>query len=276
MTPLLTPYEQTQLHGIKVWLHHHETPLSQALATALHPLEENLIHRIPRELIEQLHQACDQLTDDWQSDWAFLQKYLTKAKTWEDLRDGELTACDRIARDIQKIAQGKAALEAGFTSLLEGLGEVANVGLMILLSLTMIQRMGLAYGFPPDTPARKGCIWGILALSLADSPEERQRLLQRMARSQSDLYQAAVTQLLDKSVEDAAEESTSALLERILVAFAAELGGEAIPVIGTLLGIRASTELMQSVGETAQRAWQLRWLVYHQKLIPQPAPNLIP
>lgn len=276
MTPLLTPYEQKQLRAIQIWLHHHKSPFSQALATALHPLKDTLIHSIPAELIEQLHQACDQLTANWQGDWAFLQKYLTKAKTWADLRDGDLETCDRIAGDIQHIAQGKAALEAGFTSLLEGLGEIANVGLMILLSLTMIQRMGLAYGFPPDTPARKGCIWGILALSLADSPEERQRLLQRMARSQSDLYQAAVTQLLDKSIEDAAEESTSALLARILVAFTAELGGEAIPVIGTFLGIRASTELIQSVGETAHRAWQLRWLVYHQKLIPQPAPNLIP
>ncbi len=276
MKMLLTPYELKQIQAIQTWLNHHENPFAQAWNSALHPLEASLVQSIPPELSQKLHQSCNQLTDNWLDDWHYLQTHLTSAKTWQELRHGPLETCDRLAQDVQNIAVGTAAVEAGLTSLAEGLGEIANVGLMILLSLTVVQRVGLAYGFPPNTPARKNYLWGILALTMASSPEERLGLLKRMAQAESDLYQAAVTEFLSESVEDVAEESTQALLERLLVIFTAELGGEVIPVIGTLWSITASEHLIQSLGTTAQYVWQLRWLLHRETQRVHSPPNLVP
>lgn len=256
-----TDYEQAQTARIQAWLDHQDPNLSSVLSSALAPVEKSVEALIPHEALDLLRQACDCLTLNWQLDWQMIQP-LANSKNWSDLAHGSLQTCDDLVQKVTLLAGGTAIVEGILDSFLEGLGPLADTGLGLLLALHTIQRVGLCYGLAPDSPTKQQIHWGILATSLATTPQARRQAIAATLALEQKSADHALTHILEENANATVEESiTEPMFEQILRILSEDFSGAMIPVVGSVFGAIAEEQFIFNVSEAAQRLYQVRWLI---------------
>ncbi|MDG2992187.1 EcsC family protein [Candidatus Synechococcus calcipolaris G9] len=256
-----TDYEQTQTSKIQDWLDHQDVNFTKVISGALAPLETSIESLIPHQPLILLRQACDRLTANWHLNWLLIQPF-APGKDYSDLRHGSLETCDRLAEKVTFMAEGTAVIDGIIDSFAEGLGPLADTGLGLLLALQTIQRIGLCYGFAPDSDINENVNWGILATSLAPTPQARRQAISATLALEQESADHALSHLLEETTTATVEESvTEPMFEQIIMTLSEDFSGAIIPVVGSVLGAIAEEKFIYNVSETAQRMFQVRWLL---------------
>jgi len=260
----LNEYEHSQLHAIRHWLTHNAVGMpSIAASRAITPL-------LPSQGLRVLRATCDRLLGSADQEWAHLKTQLGRQlaadhleiRDWQDLQQQPLQVCDRLQARVQAIALGSATLEGLLTAPLEGVGELADVALALLLGLKTIQHVGLCYGFGAATPLEQEMVWGTLATSFATTALERQHTLGSLLVRDPELVRETVAELLtDTALETLTDTTAEAVFERAIIHLSEELSGELVPLVGVVLGVVANEQFATQVATTARYVYQLRWLL---------------
>ena len=262
----LTPYEQKQIEAIADWRTREPGLLTTFGAKLLTPVKALGDRLMPAAIVDQALALCEKFAAYRQTDWEKLKPEARVEKP-ADLQQACLETCDRLAQQVEDQALVLASAEGGIAGVFEEVGELTEIPLSIVLAVRTIHKIGLCYGYASSGQHEQLFAWSILAVSTAQTPQERRQAFSAFYHCQQQLYRQAFDQILEETLETGAFDALRQAVFRQAIAYLAEdLSGDDIPVVGILLGAAANRSFLAGIGESARRAFQLRWLLANHKL----------
>jgi hypothetical protein len=263
--PSLTPYEVQQAARIADWKGRRPGLVKRSLATLKAPLDRLFEKTVPaadaRRMLTRLHRAAD-----WQHGHDAIAERLG-IENFSVLRDGPLERCDSLVKKVKDLGRRVITSE----SLLANAGGIATELLELpaelMLALRAVHRVAACYGYQLTAPQDDTLVLAMIGISLLDSPEERlraRRLIRELEEGkcrpgdEEQLTEIAQSRIEDELGEELADQIGSTLVE--------EKFGEAIPLLGAVVGVVLDNAFISGVEEAAQRVFQERWLREHGKL----------
>ncbi|WP_157966446.1 EcsC family protein [Oceanibium sediminis] len=211
---------------------------------------------IPAEMVE-----AALLSADWAAGAS-----IRKAAITHDFAD--LTACEEAAADIRRWALGYAVTGGGAAGAFGLLGLAVDVPATITLALRTVRLTGLCYGFGADSRAEKVFILDVLGLAGANSRDERQQAIARLAREQADMAPDTWTKIVRLSGQSA---GSLAATRRVAATLGVNLStrkmAQLAPVIGAAVGASVNAAFQNDVAAAARFAYRNRWLAENEALI---------
>jgi len=266
ISTFLTPYEQEQVQEIKKWESKDPDILSNIAGKIFSPVNNIIDLVIPSVALESALKAADTVTSQWQKDWEKL-KQIAGLEDYCQLKQAKLEFCDQHAHRVESEAVTLAGIEGGATGLFEWVGEIADIPLSIGLSLQTIHRIGLCYGYSPQTQTEKQFAWAVLGIGTANTTEERKKALEVLHDLQHVLYRQTIDDTIENSVEESVFESTiDSIVKQAIVNLTEGYSGDTLPFIGVVLGVIVNCSVMSEVSVSARSAFQIRWLLENKKL----------
>jgi|GEM_PF-6965296 len=263
----LTAYERSQFEDILAWKHRKISGFKQLTGQVLLATQGLLNFLLVNKALEKVVSICESVTRNWQQDWEKL-KPVTGVDAAISLRQGFLERCDHLSESVRAQALQQAAVQGSIGGLFDVFGEVADEGLTLALALQTIHRIGLCYGYQPQTPDEQAFAWAIFNAANSITQAEFEQTQITIRALQRSLNKNA---LEDEALEDTLEENVSDLLidsaiEQGLAQLTGETLGGIIPVVSILTDIFADRDLIEQVSEAAKREFQQRWLLENRKI----------
>ncbi|MBE9011172.1 EcsC family protein [Pseudanabaenaceae cyanobacterium LEGE 13415] len=263
----LTTYEAVQFEAIKAWKHRQISELKEIIGRLLLASRALINFFFLNKVLEKIASLCEQTTANWQQDWEKL-KSSTDVEQFNDLRRGTLESCDRLSEQVTKAAQSQAALQGSLSGLFDVFGEVADEGLTLVLALQTIHRIGLCYGYAPQTSDEQAFAWAIFNAAIAQTQEEFENTQITIRQLQRSLNKQA---LEDETLQDTLEEDVEDLLvdsaiEQGIAQLSGETLGGIVPILSIVMNLFADRHLIDDISEAATREFQQRWLLENRKI----------
>ena len=263
----LTSYEQVQFEAILAWKHRQISWLKELTGHVLLSAQGFLNFLLLNKALERVALVCESATKNWQQDWEKL-KPVAGVEEAIALRQGFLERCDHLSASVTDHALKQASVQGGLGGLFDVFGEVADEGLTLVLALQTIHRIGLCYGYQPQTPDEQAFAWAIFSAAIAMTQEEFEQTQVTIRNLQRSLNQQA---LEDETLQDTLEEDVSDLLidsaiEQGIAQLSGETLGNLIPLLSIVMDVLADRDLIEQVSGAAKREFQQRWLLENRKI----------
>lgn len=263
----LTTYEAVQFEAIKAWKHRQINKLKEIIGQLLMASRGLLGFLFLNQVLERIAEGCERVTGNWQQDWEKL-KPVAGVGAVTDLRQRSLETCDQLAERMITAAENQATVQGSLSGLFDVFGEVADEGLTLVLALQTIHRIGLCYGYAPQTPDERAFAWAIFSAAIALTQEEYENTQSTIRDLQRSLNQQA---LEDEALQDTLEEDVEDLLvdsaiEEGLAQLSGETLGGFVPVLSIAMNLFADRGLIDEISEAAKREFQQRWLLENRKI----------
>ena len=264
----IIPYEQEQVRAIGQWLSEEPGKLSKGIDKLFNSGAEVAEWLIPSGLIQKMLHKIETSTDNWQTEWKH-QLPLAQVEDYRQLKQAELTFCDRLAEAAKKQAVASGAIEGGLTAWGGWLGEGVDLPLSLLLAWKTVCRIGLCYGYSPEAKTDKQLAWVILAMATATTLKEKKKAIKTWHQLNQLLYPQILKDLVQASLEgDTFETMLESLIKQIFKSVVEKENKESLPILGTVLGVQGGASLIEDVSLAAHRVFQTRWLLENEKLRP--------
>lgn len=261
-------YEQKEFDAIVAWKKEEPSVMSKALGFVFKPASWLVSKVVPPKAIEGCLIALDKIaefltdTQDIIRDGA-----VTKI---EELQRKDLRLSDNLANSVHNWALTTAATEGGVAGSAGLPGLAVDIPALITMSLRLIHKIGVCYGFEINSEADRNFVLGVLSAASANSVQEKVTsvaLLQKI-----NVIVAQTT--WKKIMADAAKNKTG--LPAFIVAIktlAKQLGinltkrkaAQIIPIVGGGVGAAMNMAFINDVAWAARRMYQERWLMVNKK-----------
>lgn len=252
----LVPYVQTVLREQDAFRQAGPSVLPRTVRSVAGPIGY-LTHRlIPPEAIEAAIRGAD---------WAASQSIRTAAIT-HDFSD--LKACDAAAAELRRWALGFAVTGGGAAGAFGALGLAIDVPATVALALRTTRLTGLCYGFGADTEAERTYILDTLQLAGANSRDEREQALVRLAQQR----QAMGVDEWQKIVRLTGQTTGSvAAIQRVAASLGVNLStrklAQLAPFVGAAVGASVNAAFQNDVAAAARYAYRARWLEVNERIV---------
>jgi hypothetical protein len=262
----LSPYEFQQLQEVKNCWNAQPGGLTSWLASILDVFTWMGDRLIPQEVFEKIFSLHEKVTGHWQEYWQILQEE-ARRENCHDLTRAPLEVCDRLALRLRQESLRLGESGGAVLGLLGPVGLIGGLPLSLVQALKTIHHFGLCYGYPPDTDAEKLFAYAILATATAHTPEDKQAAVAYLRQLHQGIYRQATDDVLkDTEVTEITGETKEAILGLAIDYFGETAAMYGIPILGAVLGAIAMRSFISDISTTAQRSYQLRWLLKNQKV----------
>ena len=252
----LVPYVETVLREQDAFRAARPSVLPRAVRSVAGPIEY-LTHRlIPPEAIEAAIRGAD---------WAAAQSIRTAAMT-HDFTD--LEACDAAAGELRRWALGFAVTGGGAAGAFGALGLAIDVPATVALALRTTRLTGLCYGFGADTEAERTYILDTLQLAGANSKDERDAAIARLAEQRG----AIGVKEWQKIARLTGQTTGSvAAIQRVATSLGVNLSTRKVaqlaPFVGAAVGASVNAAFQNDVAAAARYAYRARWLEVNERIV---------
>lgn len=256
-------YESTQRAEINEWKHDQPGLLSVGAGFVVERLGNALGRFIPGSAM----QMALNLGSDAGKFTSRFQKIRRRAgvQRYEELLDRELEECDDLAQREQLWAMGLAGTEGGVTGAFGLAGMAVDIPAIVTFATRSVHLMGLCYGFELKRPADRALVLAILAVSGANSSEDRSTAIAKLDSLNSALDSSARKAMVAEISEDTFGQQAILIAgKRLARDLAANLAkrklAQAVPFVGSAVGAAVNAWYIRDVCVTARRTFQERWL----------------
>ena len=230
--------------------------LPRAVRSVTAPLGALTNRLIPPEVIEAAIKGAD-----WVAAASVRQSAL-------DHDFESLEACDRAASDVRRWALGLAVTGGGAAGAMGAMGLVFDIPATMTLALRTARLTGLAYGFGGAGAGEQTYILDILQLAGANSKEDRDQALARLATGRAALADTDWQRIAEMSGQAS---GTVAATRRVAITLGANLSSRKLaqvaPVVGAAIGASVNAAFQNDVAEAARFAFRARWLEVNEKIV---------
>lgn len=230
--------------------------LPRAVRSVAKPVAILTNRLIPAEVIEAAIRGAD---------WA-ASNTIRKAAIDHDFAD--LEACDAAAADVRRWALGYAVTGGGAAGAFGALGLAIDVPATVALALRTARLIGLCYGFGADTEAERIHILDILQLAGANSKDERDEAMARLAKERSEMGSEDWRKIVKLTGQTT---GSVAATRRVAVTLGVNLStrkmAQLAPVIGAAVGAGVNAAFQNDVAAAARFAYRQRWLEVNEGIV---------
>lgn len=253
---MVVPFVETVLREQDAYRAAPPSLLPRTVRSLAGPMDK-LVHKlVPAEVIEAAIRGAD---------WA-ASTSIRASSVDHDFAD--LEACEAAVRDVRRWALGYAVTGGGAAGAFGALGLVVDVPATVALALRTTRLVGLCYGFGADTEAERTYILDILQLAGANSPEQRDEAIRRLAEGRAafgkDDWQKIV-RLAGQTTGSV--EVTKRVATTLGVNLSTRKVAQMAPMIGAAVGAGVNAAFQTDVADAAQFAFRARWLEVNERIL---------
>lgn len=179
-----------------------------------------------------------------------------------------LEDCDGAADNVRKWALGYAVTGGGAAGALGAAGLAIDIPATMTLALRTARLTGLAYGFGGQGAAEQVYILNTLQLAAANSTEDRQAAITRLAEERAQLG-ADDWHKVAEMTGHAAGASVAArrAAETLGVNLSVRKMAQVAPVVGAAVGASVNAAFQSDVAAAARFAFRARWLEVNEGIV---------
>lgn len=269
----LNSYEKTARREVDAWLRGDASVLAQAMDYLMRPVDWVIEQSVPDALVDQMSEAVgvflSRLNDagKWVVD---LQGIINDARSKgvevtqvEELRDCSLKDLDQLAHGLFSKNVMLAALSGGGTGLGGGVFIAADIPLLFVINLHLIQRIGAAYGFPMTSPEYSPIVLAIYNAAAANSREARANAVREIsilgaALAGGNSYRGRVRGTITDQSRHLPREIAKNLVGRKLL--------QAVPLAGAAVGAGVNYWFTRETARTTYMLFRALYLEYKERL----------
>lgn len=211
---------------------------------------------IPAEMIEAAIRGAD---------WA-ASATIRKAAVDHDFTD--LEACDMAAAEVRRWALGYAVTGGGAAGAFGALGLAIDVPATVALALRTARLTGLCYGFGGDREAERVYILDILQLAGANSKDERDEAMRRLARERTEFGREDWQKIVKLTGQTT---GSVAATRRVATTLGLNLSTRKVaqlaPLVGAAIGAGVNAAFQNDVAAAARFAYRARWLEVNEGIV---------
>jgi len=268
----LSEYEAIQLTEIEEWLDKQKPFGLKEIVGYLFRFLKKIVNAIVHAWIfKKIGAACEATTKKWQHDWQKI-KPNASVEDYKMLRESKLEKCDRLSEKIINHSRKEAFAIGSFAALTELgnviVGEVGDTIETMTYALKTIHRIGLCYGYAPESPQEQAFVWGIFNIATAQTEqewEEARKTLQSLSLNldKVNLEEGTIEDLTEKKANREIIDST---IKGAIYTLTQSTASQLIPIYSFVVDTLGDVRLIEGVAKAAKREYQLRWLLDNQKI----------
>lgn len=230
--------------------------LPRAVRSLARPVAFLTNRLIPPEVIEAAIRGAD---------WA-ASGTIRKAAIDHDFTD--LAACDEASAVVRRWALGYAVTGGGAAGAFGALGLAIDVPATVALALRTARLTGLCYGFGGAGEAERSYILDILQLSGANSRDEREDAIRRLAEGRSAMGREDWRKIVQLSGQTT---GSVAATQRVATTLGINLStrkmAQLAPLLGAAVGAGVNAAFQNDVAMAARFAYRARWLEVNERIL---------
>lgn len=265
----MTPYEYNEYEQIIKWQNEEPSVVSQTINGVLKPVSWLIGKIVPPKAIQGALTAfeglAELLTDsnDIKRDGG--------VDNVEELRIKDLQLSDKLANEVHNWANGIAAVEGAGTGTLGLPGLIADIPSLITMSLRVIHKIGLCYGYDCITQTDKQFVYSILSAAGSNSVKEKAASISTLQAINKTIAGVTWKKMAEKATEnkfgiEALILAIKQLAKQLGINITRRKALQAIPIIGAGVGAALNIAFINDVAWAARRAYQERWLMENGKI----------
>ncbi|MCV6593289.1 MAG: EcsC family protein [Silicimonas sp.] len=252
----LVPYVQKVLAEQDEYRAAAPSVLPRAVRSVAGPLAQATQWLIPAEVVEAAIKGAD-----WVASTSIRNAVLS-----HDFNS--LEACDQAASEVRRWALGYGATGGGAAGALGAAGLAIDIPATITLALRTARLTGLAYGFGGQGAEEQVHILDILQLAGANSVEERQVAIARLAEGRRSLRGDDWQKVAEMTGQAAgAAQAAQRAAQTLGVNLSTRKLAQVAPVIGAAVGASVNAAFQSDVAGAARFAFRARWLEAQEGII---------
>ena len=266
---LLTEYEKLQIKKIEAWKRQEPSVASKVLKFLMSPLNSIVKSIIPDKIIMGALSFSNTIAE-WLTD---KEKTIKRAeiKNISDLKSGDLQKSDLLADRVHNWAMGEAGLEGGVTGAMGYVGMAIDIPWLITLSLRTINQIGLCYGFEVNNQNDRDFLLSVLMASSSSSMEEKVEALLTLKQVEKIIANQTWKAISAQAHKNMISKETGLVaLKKLANIIGINLSKrkalQAIPIIGSAIGLSINVKFLKDVGWAARYLFQERWLLENNKI----------
>ena len=179
-----------------------------------------------------------------------------------------LEECDAAARDVRRWALGYAATGGGAAGALGAAGLAIDIPATMTLALRTARLTGLAYGFGGKGASEQIYILDILQLAAANSLDDRQAAIARLAEGRKTLSEDDWHKVAEMTGHAAgASVAARRAAETLGVNLSVRKLAQVTPVVGAAVGASVNASFQSDVAAAARFAFRARWLEVNEGIV---------
>jgi len=265
----MTPYEYNEYEQIIKWQNEEPSVVSQTINGVLKPVSWLIGKIVPPKAIQGALTAFDGLadlltdSDDIKRDGG--------VNNVEELRHKDLQLSDKLANNVHNWAYGIAATEGLVTGAMGLPGLIADIPSLITMSLRVIHKIGLCYGYDCITQTDKKFVYSILSTAGSNSVKEKAASISTLHAINKTVAKVTWKKMAEKAAEnkfgiEALILAIKQLAKQLEINITRRKALQAIPIIGAGVGAALNIAFINDVAWAARRAYQERWLMENGKI----------
>ena len=266
----ISAYEKSQFGEIVKWQQETPSVVVQAINVAMKPVSWVVSKVIPTKAISGALVAFDGVaqfltdTKDIKRDGG--------VKSIEELRHKDLQLSDKMANEVHNWANAVAMAEGGAAGVLGLPGMIADIPALITMSMRVIHKIGLCYGYECNTEAEKKFILGIMSAAGANSVEEKTVAISTLQSMSVAITKTTWKKMAEKAAQnkwgiDAAILAIRTLAKQLGINLTKRKALQAIPLVGAGVGATMNLAFINDIAWAARRSYQERWLTDNCKIV---------
>jgi hypothetical protein len=265
----MTPYEYNEYEQIIKWQNEEPSVVSQTINGVLKPVSWLIGKIVPPKAIQGALTAFDGLAElltdsnDIKRDGG--------VDNVEELRIKDLQLSDKLANEVHNWANGIAAVEGAGTGVLGLPGLIADIPSLITMSLRVIHKIGLCYGYDCITQTDKQFVYSILSAAGSNSVKEKAASISNLQAINKIIAGETWKKMAEKTTEnkfgiEALILAIKQLAKQLGINITKRKALQAIPIIGAGVGAALNVAFINDVAWAARRSYQERWLMENGKI----------
>lgn len=266
----ITEYESTQYNQIEEFKLEEPSVVSQALGYVFKPVSWMVETVIPKKALEGALVASDKIAELLTDKKDIIRD--AQVVSIDELKHKDLALSDTLANEVHNWALGIAAAEGAATGAFGLPGLLVDIPSMITMSLRMIHKIGICYGYEAKNSFDEKFVMGILSAAGSNTMKEKSMSMAVLAEMNVVIAKTTWKKMIEQAASNpkniqAGILAVKAVAKRLGVNITKRKAAQAIPIIGGAVGASMNASFINDVAWTARRMFQQRWLIENQKII---------
>lgn len=265
----MTLYEYNEYKQIIKWQKEEPSVVSQTINAFLKPISSLIGMIVPPKAIQGALTAFDGLAD-LLTDSNDIKRDGGVDKI-EELRLKDLQLSDKLANNVHNWANGVAATEGAATGYWGLPGLIIDIPSLITMSLRVIHKIGLCYGYDCITQKDKQFVYTILSAAGSNSVNEKAASISTLQAINKTIAKETWKKIEEKAAEnkygiEALILAIKKLAKQLGINITKRKAAQSIPIIGAGVGAALNIAFINDVAWAARRSYQERWLLENGKI----------